>query len=115
MPPKPKRKPPRPVHLETTIPSIRACACGVWLAAGVAEGVKAEVEFTALDPGQQLWATLQGIQLYSIRRSGLVRVDATRMGDPKFNVRYPQHRCDIRWPPVLGQVEKLRKSDVPPY
>lgn len=116
MPPRKKKTIPRPVHLETTIPSIRSCArCGVWLAAGVAEGLKAQVEFTALDPGQQLWAILNHIELYAIRRSGLVLMEAWRFDDLRYQVRYPRHRCDVKWPTVLGPRYSPRKSDIPPY
>lgn len=117
MPKKPikKRSIPRPVHFETTIPVIRPCSkCGVWFAAGVAEGLKAEVEFSVLDLGQQIWAITHQIALYSIRRSGLVYLDASRLQEPPGAV-YPQHRCDVIWPKVLGEVQKMLKSDVPPY
>lgn len=88
----------RPVHFETTIPVVRQCArCGVWFAAGVAEGLKAEVEFVVLDTSQQLWAVLQGIELYCIRRIGLIHLDRHRLSQPMGAV-YPQHRCDIVWP-----------------
>src|SRR6478752_6500693 len=116
MPPKKKRPIPRPIYLETTIPIARPCArCGVWFAAGVAEGLKAEVEFVVLDQGQALWAVLNSIELYVIRRTGLVHMDACRLSGPSLGRLYPQHRCDIAWPKVLGKVEKLQQSDVPPY
>lgn len=115
MPPKRKKTIPRPVHFETTIPVIRPCSrCGVWLAAGVAEGLKAEIEFTVLDMGQQIWAIVQGIDLYCLRRSGLVYMDASRLADPPGAI-YPQHRCDIAWPKVLGEVKLIQKPTVPPY
>jgi hypothetical protein len=117
MPKKPakKRAIPRPVHFETTIPVIRPCQrCGVWFAAGVAEGLKAEVEFTVLDLGQQIWAITQKIELYCIRRSGLVYMDASRLSQPPGAI-YPQHKCHITWPKVLGEVQRIVKSDTPPY
>lgn len=112
-----RRKPiPRPVHFETTIPIIRPCSrCGVWFAAGVAEGMKAEVELTALDLGQSVWAAMNSIELYCIRRTGLVHMDAIRLSGTHLGRLFPQHRCDVRWPAVLGQVQKIRQSDVPPY
>lgn len=94
----PRRRKIYPVHFETTIPVIRQCSrCGVWFAAGVAEGLKAEVEFVALDWQQQLWAALNQIELYCIRRSGLVHMDVHRLSSPIGDV-YPQHRCDVVWP-----------------
>lgn len=115
MPPK-KKVVPRPVFFETTIPVVRPCSrCGVWFAAGVAEGIKAEVELTALDLGQTIWATLNQIELYSIRRIGLVYMDALRLSGNSLGRLYPQHRCDIKWPVNHGQVTNLRKSDIPPY
>lgn len=111
-----RRAIPRPVHLETTIPVIRQCArCSVRFAAGVAEGVKAEVEFVVLDPGQAVWAILHGIELYCIRRTGLVHMDAMRLSGPRLGCLYPQHRCDIKWPIVLGDVRKIQPSPIPPY
>lgn len=115
MPPKKKRVIPRPVHFETTIPVVRSCRrCGVWFAAGVAEGVKAEVEFVALDQGQAIWATLQGIELFVIRRSGLWRMDAMRLTD-NLGRLYPQHRCDVKWPVTTGVVQKSPRNPLPPY
>lgn len=113
---KKKRSIPRPVYFETTIPVIRPCTrCGVWFAAGVAEGIKAEVELTALDQGQAIWAVLNQIELYCVRRSGLVHMDSSRMSGKYLGRLYPQHRCDIKWPVVLGEVKKIQKSDIPPY
>lgn len=115
----PKKKPkarPRMVHFETTIPSIRSCSrCGVWLAAGVAEGLKVQVEFVPLDRGQQLWAILNGIELYAITRNGLVHLPAWRMSDPRFPARYPAHRCDVNWPKPMGAVHRPSRQDIPPY
>jgi len=116
VPPKKKRATPRPVHFETTIPVIRPCSsCGTWFAAGVAEGIRAEVELTALDQGQCVWAVLNSIQLYCIRRNGLVHMDSIRLSGNYLGRLYPQHRCDVKWPVVLGQVENVYRSDIPPY
>lgn len=116
MPPRKKKAIPRPVHFETTIPVVRPCArCGVWFAAGVAEGLKAEVEFVVLDTGQALWATLNRIELYCIRRSGLVHMDASRLSGKYLGRLYPQHRCDVKWPVVLGQVSDRSRDLTPPY
>lgn len=115
VPPK-KKVIPRPVHFETTIPRIRSCGrCGVWLAAGVAEGIKAEVEFALLDRGQAIWAVLNHIELYVFRRTGLVHMDSNRLLGPSLGGLYPQHRCDIRWPTQQGVVQKSRRDDIPPY
>jgi hypothetical protein len=115
MPPK-KRAIPRPVFFETTIPVVRPCSrCAVWFAAGVAEGIKAEVELTALDLGQTLWATVNHIELYCIRRIGLVHMDSMRLSGRYLGRLYPQHRCDVKWPVNLGQVERLRPTNIPPY
>jgi hypothetical protein len=117
LPPKKKKPIPRPVYFETTIPVIRPCrSCGVWFAAGVAEGIKAEVEFSVLDLGQQIWAVLNRIELYAIRRSGLVYMDAMRLeGGSTQGELYPQHYCHVKWPKVTGPVRRPRTSDVPPY
>jgi len=116
MPPKKKRSIPRPIFFETTIPVVRTCTrCGVWFAAGVAEGQKAEVELTALDRGQTIWAALNGIELYCIRRSGLVHMDALRLTGTHPGRLYPQHRCDIKWPVVLGQVQRPARNETIPY
>lgn len=111
-----KKTIPRPVHFETTIPVVRPCMrCGVWLAAGVAEGIKAEVEFVVLDPGQAIWAVLNHIELYAIRRIGLVHMDANRLAGPSLGSLFPQHRCDIAWPKVHGDVRSTGRDDTPPY
>lgn len=125
MPPRKKAAPkkaktfPRPVYFETTIPVIRPCRhCGVWLAAGVAEGSKAEIEFVPLDLGQQIWALLNGINLYCFRRSGLVYMDASRLSGKHFGSLYPQHRCSVKWPSLPpGDPAVLRPNltDTPPY
>lgn len=110
-----RKKPiPRFVHFETTIPVIRRCRCGSWLAAGVAEGQKAEVEFVPLDLGQQVWAILNRIPLYCLRRSGLVYMDAMRLQKPPGAV-YPQHRCEVIWPKPQGAVQTRPADDRPPY
>lgn len=112
-----KKAIPRAVHFETTIPVVRQCArCAVWLAAGVAEGMKAEIEFVPLDPGQALWAVLNRIELYEMRRVGLVHMDSMRLSGPRRGKLYPQHRCDIRWPAPAGRpFRNPRESTIPPY
>ena len=116
MPPK-KRVIPRPVYFETTIPVVRPCrSCGVWLAAGVAEGLKAEIEFVVLDQWQAIWATLNHIELYCVRRSGLVHMDSHRLeGGSDIGQLYPQHHCHIGWPKVTGPVRRTLRDDKPPY
>lgn len=100
MPKKPAKKPraiPRHDHFITTVPVIRPCrSCGVWLAAGIAEGLHAESELTPLDFGQQLQAILIRLPLYNISRTGLVEMDQSRLQAPRGAV-YPGHRCGIRW------------------
>ncbi len=113
---KKKRTIQRPVHFETTIPVIRPCAsCGVWFAAGRAEGMLAEVEFVPLDLGQQLWAIMNKIELYCIRRSGLVHMDACRLGGRRFGAIYPQHRCEVRWPIPAPEDHSEHQKAIPPY
>jgi hypothetical protein len=107
----------RPVYFETTIPVVRRCSCGVWFAAGVAEGIKAEVEFTPLDQGQAMWAVLQGVQLYCFTRVGLVHMDAIRLSGTHFGRLYPQHWCGIAWPPLPAGtwVGASARPQNPPY
>lgn len=115
--PKPKRARPRPVHFETTIPVVRPCSsCGVWLAAGVAEGVKAEAELVALESHQVVWAILQKIDLYVLRRTGLIYMDISRLQGRHLGRLYPQHHCHIVWPRnPKTDLSALRHPDVPPY
>ena len=125
-----KKKPQVRHHMETTVPSVRTCLrCGSWLAAGVAEGIHVQVDLTPLDPGQQAIAVLMRMRLYAYRRTGIVELDALRLTDPRFMVRYPEHRCAVRWPVRAGDGSKLRvgmergrpvarmgsDSDIPPY
>lgn len=119
MPPvtKAKKSRPRPVYFETTIPVIRPCSrCAVWLAAGVAEGVKAEAEIVVLDPGQVVWAVLAKIDLYVLRRTGLIYMDRSRLEGRHLGRLYPQHRCDVVWPrPPMPGLSNLVRDDIPPY
>lgn len=111
-----KRARPRPIHFETTIPVIRPCSrCGVWFAAGVAEGLKAEIELHSLDTLQILWAISRGIELYVMRRRGLIHMDTLRLSGPRLGALYPQHRCDIVWPVVTKPPVISLRPDVPLY
>lgn len=111
-----KKARPRPVYFETTIPVIRFCSCGVLLAAGVAEGIKAEIEMIPLDFQQRLWCVCMRIQMFAMRRSGLVQMDPGRLADPRLMSVFPQHYCHIKWPqPPPVRVAKSLKSDIPPY
>lgn len=116
MPPR-KRARPRPVYFETTIPSLRLCTlCGCVFAAGVAEGIKAEVELVRLDTGQALWCVLNKIQLYCFRRTGLVHMDAMRLSGRHLGDLYPQHLHHVKWPrPVRSDVVPQLPSDTIPF
>src|SRR3954470_7317914 len=96
-----KRKNPRPIHFETTIPVIRTCRrCGSWLAAGVAEGQKAQVDLHVLEPPQLVLALLMKTEVYVLRRTGLIHMDVVRLSGKFLGRLYPQHRCDVKWPLV---------------
>lgn len=118
MPPKKKRANPRPVYFETTVPVYRQCrACGVWLAAGVAEGMKAEVELgIMLDTLQRLWCVVNKIEMYAMRRTGLIQMDPRRLADPRFQTLFPQHHCHVKWAyPVVPAVPRMRRDDRIPF
>jgi hypothetical protein len=88
----------------------------VWLAAGVAEGIKAEIELIPLDMSQRLWCVCMRIQMFALRRSGLIQLDPGRMQDPKFVTWFPQHYCHIRWPqPPPVPRQRTIRVDIPPY
>jgi hypothetical protein len=113
-----KRSRPRPVYFETTIPVLRQCrSCGAWLAAGVSEGVKAEIELgTILDLSQKLWCTVNHIEMYAMRRSGLIQMDPGRLSDPRFMTLFPQHYCHVKWPQtVLPAVPRISTSTTIPF
>jgi hypothetical protein len=115
-----KRKIPRPVFFETTIPVIKPCRrCGVWLAAGVAEGIHAEVEFVVLDPTQSVLAKIAGLELYALTRTGLVQLDDYRLRDERFSSKYPEHQCGVVWtsnlPGAGDQRPNAAQSHIPPY
>lgn len=120
MPPRKKKARPKPIYFETTIPSIRACRkCGVWVAAGVVEGQKAEVEIVALTPVQAAEAVLRRIELYVLRRTGLIHMDLTRLSGRHLGRLMPQHHCSVKW---VSQVEGAgrealvrRYDEKPPY
>lgn len=116
---KPKKKPPRPDPLITTVPVIRPCArCGAWLAAGIAEGIHAEVDLVALDAQQVIMAMMVKLDLYCLTRTGLVYMDPSRVQDPRFASRLPEHRCAMRWEAKLqgaGPIVPPVQTDTPPY
>lgn len=117
MPPRKKSRP-RPAYFETTIPVYRICrACGVWLAAGVAEGIKAEVEIgIILDFGQKLWCVVNRIDMYAMRRSGLIQMDPRRLGDARFRTLFPQHHCNVKWVyPAVPVVRRTARDDTIPF
>lgn len=119
MPSKKKPKPPRFFrHFDTTIPKIQPCVCGVWLAAGISEGVHVKIDIVALDPVQAVMATIAQVRLYAITRTGLVELDRYRLTDPKFGRPYPVHRCGVRWEsrlPAAGPISRTSHTDTPPY
>lgn len=113
-----KRSRPRPTYFETTIPVYRQCrVCGVWLAAGVAEGMKAEVELgIMLDTAQKLWCVVNKIEMYAMRRTGLIQMDPRRLADPRFQTLFPQHHCHVKWAyPVVPAVPRMRRDDRIPF
>ncbi len=112
-----RRSPPRPVYFETTVPVVRQCPlCAVWLAAGVAEGIKAEIELgVPLDFGQRLWCVVNRIEMYALRRSGLIQMDPRRLTDPRFTTLFPQHWCSIRWQPIAGTAASPTWSEEIPF
>lgn len=118
MTPKKKKSIPRPVHFETTIPVIRQCRwCAVWLAAGVSEGLKAEIELGAmLDTGQRLWCVMNRIQMYALRRTGLIQMDSMRLTDPRWEALFPQHYCSVKWIyPEVPATRRMPRDDSLPF
>lgn len=103
-------------YFETTVPVIRQHSCGVWLAAGLAEGIKAQIEWITLDWGQRLWCVVNQIPMYAMRRTGLIQMDSIRLTDPKFETIFPQHYCHVKWPqpPAVGFKGSIR-DDSPPF
>jgi hypothetical protein len=116
-----KRKKPRvrPEHFITTVPVIRPCArCGVWLAAGISEGMHVQAELTALDAEQTILAMLVKLRLFCLTRTGLVELDTYRLRDERFVSRLPEHRCGIPWESRLqagGRVLTPAVETTPPY
>jgi hypothetical protein len=117
--PKAKKPKVRPEHFVTTIPVIRPCQrCGVWLAAGIAEGMHVEADLTALDPEQTVLAMLLKLRLFCLTRIGLVELDTYRLQDPQFAARLPEHRCGVPWVsrlPAGGPIQTPTADAVPPY
>lgn len=116
-----KRKKPRvrPEHFVTTIPVIRPCArCGVWLAAGISEGMHVSVDLTALDAEQSVLAMLLKLRLFCLTRVGLVELDSYRLQDAQFASRLPEHRCGVPWEsrlPAAGPIRTPAADETPPY
>lgn len=114
---KPKRTIPRPVYFDTTVPVIRPCRrCGVWLAAGLAEGIHSEAEIMPIDFGQQLQAILMRLPLFNISRTGLVEMDQSRLQAPRGAI-YPGHRCGVIWERrIIGAgISNKPQSTEPPF
>lgn len=105
----------RPVYFETTVPVIRQHFCGVWLAAGVAEGIKGEIEMVPLDFGQRLWCVVNRIEMYAMRRTGLILMDPGRLTDPRFVTLFPQHYCLVKWPQPTGSIPRPSRADPIPF
>lgn len=109
----------KPEFLITTTPVIRPCRrCGVWLAAGIAEGCHVQAELAAVDDTQAIICIWTKIRLFGLMRTGLVELDATRLTDPRFRVKYPQHQCGVTWERrLIGAGSWTRPADVinPPY
>ena len=115
-----KRKIPRPVFFETTIPVVRPCRrCGVWLAAGVAEGMHVEAEFVALDAVQRVLVTIMGLRMFALTRTGLIHMDDYRLRDGRWSTYFPEHRCGVVWTSNLPGAGDQRPSAIqaqtPPY
>lgn len=104
--------------LITTIPVIRRCVvCGVWLAAGIAEGIHVQVDLTPLDSAQAMMAVLLKTQLYCMSRTGLIHMDRSRIQAPP-GAMYPEHRHGVVWPVKLeggGRWLPPSPNDEPPY
>lgn len=115
--PKKRRTIPRPVHFETTIPSIRPCRCGVWVAAGRAEGMRVQAQIQVLSPRQIVQAVLLKVELYVMRRTGLIHMDTLRLSGRNLGYLYPQHFCHIKWPLEVqgGGLPASRFPDKPPF
>lgn len=114
----PKRARPRPIYFETTIPVIRQCRwCAVWLAAGVAEGIKAEIDLgVQLDTGQRLWCVFNKIEMYALRRTGLIQMDSMRLTDPRWISLFPQHYCHVKWTyPATKRLPESPDNGIPPF
>lgn len=106
-------------HFDTTIPKIQPCrSCGVWLAAGIAEGMHVKVDLVALDRVQAVLATYARVRLFGMTRIGLIELDQYRLTDPKFGSPFPTHRCGTVWEsrlPPAGRPHIPSNSDIPPF
>lgn len=106
-------------HMVTTLPVIRICGrCGVWLAAGIAEGMHVRADLVMLDATQSILAMFSGLRLFAVMRTGLVELDRYRMGDPRFSGKFPEHRCGTVWESRTtgaGQMTRPGPTDIPPY
>lgn len=113
------KKKPHHEHLITTVPVIRICAsCGVWLAAGIAEGMHVQVDLVILDSTQSILAMFSGLQLFAMMRTGLVTLDRYRLADPRFSGKFPEHRCGTVWESRTigaGRMTRPGPTDIPPY
>lgn len=106
-------------YLVTTPPVVRTCPrCQRPTLTGLAEGLRAIADPTALDRPQQIQAALLGLQLYWITRTGLVHVDQSRARANHRHPTAPEHRCTLVWPTNTNNPttpQPTRHTDQPPY
>ncbi len=82
-------------HLETTEAIVITChRCLRPVIYGIAEGIAARVDAVVLDQAAEIAAVLARRQTYTLRRSGLIRRDATRRSDPDLTGPVvAEHNC----------------------
>lgn len=83
-------------HLDTTpITGTIHADCGAAVLFGLAEGLTAWVDLTALNQAGEIAAILAGLQTYTLARSGLIHRDAGRIAGTSLRDRpvLAEHQC----------------------
>ncbi len=79
--------------------------------------MKVQAEIVVLSPRQVVQAVLLKVELYVMRRTGLIHMDTLRLSGRHLGYLYPQHYCHIKW---VSEVEGAglptsRYPDTPPF
>lgn len=79
--------------------------------------MKVQAQIQVLSQRQIAQAVLLHIELYVMRRTGLIHMDTLRLSGRNLGYLYPQHFCYVKWPLEVQGAGYLpqRLPDEPPF